>query len=122
MKGLTEFLRGPGGGYELTRGLGALGGIAYVIGAHAFVGVELGMGRGFDLIAYCTAFPAGLAAILAAVAGGASWKDKGTASAEVIKQTGAVPAPPPAGPRVPRGPAPPVDDRQPAPGEYGETR
>lgn len=106
----SEFLRGPSGGFELTRGLGALGGVVFIIGAQVFVAWELALGRSFDLIAYCAAFPGGLAAILAAVAGGASWKDKGTASAKVIEQTGAIPAKPPAGPRVPKGKPPPVDD------------
>lgn len=108
--GISDFLRGPGGEYEITRGLGAVGGIAYIIGAHAFVAWEIHRGRGFDLTAYCLAFPGGLAAIVAAAAGGAAWKDKGTASAEIIKQTGAVPAPPPKGPRVPQGKPPPVEE------------
>lgn len=84
--GISDFLRGPGGEYEITRGLGALGGIAYIIGAHAFVAWEIHLGRGFDLTAYCLAFPGGLAAIVAAAAGGAAWKDKGTASAKVIEK------------------------------------
>ena len=66
MKGLTDFLRGPSGGYELTRGLGAFGGVVYVIGAQVFVAWEIHLGRGFDLTTYCLAFPSGLAAILAA--------------------------------------------------------
>ncbi|MAO03558.1 MAG: hypothetical protein CL804_03380 [Citromicrobium sp.] len=87
MKGFTEFLRGPGGDLEITRGLGALGGVAYIIGAHAFVAWEIALGRGFDLTAYCIAFPGGLAAIVAAAAGGAAWKDKGVANAKVIENS-----------------------------------
>ncbi len=83
---LTDFLRGPGGCYEITRGLGALGGVAYVIGAHVFVAWEIHLGRGFDLTAYCLAFPGGLAAVIAAAAGGARWKDKGVANAKVIER------------------------------------
>lgn len=83
---LSEFLRGPGGDLEITRGLGALGGVAYVIGAHTFVAWEIHLGRGFDLTAYCLAFPGGLAAVIAAAAGGAAWKDKGTANAKVIEK------------------------------------
>lgn len=84
--GASDFLRGPGGQYEITRGLGAFGGVAYVIGAHAFIAWEIHLGRGFDLTAYSLAFPAGLAAIIAAAAGGAAWKDKGTANAKAIEK------------------------------------
>jgi uncharacterized iron-regulated membrane protein len=101
MKGLSEALKGTNGGYELTRVLGGAGGFVYILGANAFVAWEIALGRGFDLATYCLAFPGGLAAIIAAVSGGAAWKDKGVASAKVIEQTGAVPAAPPAGPRVP---------------------
>jgi hypothetical protein len=96
-----EFLRGINGGYELTRVLGAAGGAAYILGALIFVGIDQAKGRLFDLTEFCLVFPPGLAAIIGAVAGGARWKDKGVATARVIEQTGAVPAPPPAGPRVP---------------------
>lgn len=92
MKQFSDAFKTSNGGYELTRVLGGFGGAAYVVGANAFVITELAMDRGFDLATYCVAFPAGLAAILAAVAGGASWKDKGVASAKVIADTGATPA------------------------------
>lgn len=103
---ILNALRGSGGEFELTRVIGAVGGAAYIVCANGFVVSQLAQGREFDLIVYCTAFPGGLAAILAAIAGGAAWKDKGVASAKVIEQTGAVPAPPPQGPAVPMGPKP----------------
>ena len=99
--GLSTALKGLSGEYELTRVVGALGGIAYIVGAHAFVAWNLIDGREFDLVAYCTAFPGGLAIAVGAIAGGAAWKDRGVATAKVIAETGAVPAAPPAGPPVP---------------------
>lgn len=103
LKGLSEAFKGSNGTYEMTRVLGGFGGAIYVVGAQVFVAWEIALGRGFDLTTYCLAFPGGLAAIVASVAGGAAYKDKGVASAKVIAETGAVPAPPPDGPRVPPG-------------------
>lgn len=103
--GLTNALRGISGEFELNRVVGAFGGFAYVIGTHAFVGWNLWAGREFDLVAYCAAFPGGLAVVVGAIAGAVAWKDKGVASAKVIEQTGAVPVAPPAGPPVPVEPA-----------------
>ena len=98
---LANALKGIGGEYELNRVVGAFGGVAYIVGANAFTAWQMAEGRGFDLVAYCTAFPAGLGVVVGAIAGAVAWKDKGVASAKVIEQTGAVPAPPPAGPKVP---------------------
>lgn len=91
LKGFSEALRGSNGGYEINRVVGAFGGFVYVIGAHVFVGWELGLGRGFDLTAYCLAFPSGLAAVVAGTAAAVSIKDKSVASAKVIETTGAEP-------------------------------
>lgn len=113
MRGLSEILRGVNGGFEINRVVGAFGGFAYVIGAHAFVGWELALGRSFDLTAYCLAFPTGLAAVVGGTAAAVAIKDRNVASAKIIEQTGAVPAPPPAGPRVPQGEPPPVDHPSP---------
>ena len=101
ISGLSNALRGIGGEFEISRVVGALGGATYVIGAHAYVAWNMAEGREFNLTEYCLAFPGGLAAVLAAIAGAAAYKDKGVASAKVIEQTGAIPAPPPAGPQVP---------------------
>lgn len=106
-------LRGIGGQFEITRVLGGFGALAYCIGVHIFVGWEVIVdGKDFDLIAYCAAFPGGLVVIIGAAAGAASWKDKGVASAKVIETTGAVPAPPPAGPRVAPGEASAADEAE----------
>jgi hypothetical protein len=106
-------LRGIGGQFEITRVLGGFGALAYCVCVNAFVGWEVLIdGKTFELVAYCAAFPAGLIAIIGAAAGAASWKDKGVASAKVIETTGAVPAKPPAGPRVPTGEPPPAHDAE----------
>lgn len=47
------------------------------------------------------AYPSGLAACVGATAGAIALKDRQVATAKVIADTGAVPAPPPAGPPVP---------------------
>ena len=82
--GITNFLRGIGGEFEITRVVGAFGGFTYVVGAHAFVAWNLIEGREFDLTAYCLAFPGGLGAVIVAIAGSASIKDRNVA---VAKQT-----------------------------------
>jgi len=102
MGGITNILKGIGGEFEVVRSLGAFGILAYVLGVQIFVGYEVFYaGKAFDLVAYCTAFPGGLSVAIAAVAGSAAVKDRQVATARVINDTGAVPAPPPAGPEVP---------------------
>lgn len=78
----TDFLRGSNGGIEVNRLVGAFGGFAYVIGAHAFIATELAMGRGFDLAVYCLSFPAGLAAVVGGTAVAVSVKDKAVAASK----------------------------------------
>ncbi len=95
-------LRGVGGEYEISRVLGGFGALAYCLCANAFVGWQVIIeGTEFDVATYCLAFPGGLSVIIGAAAGSAALKDRQSASAKVIEQTGAVPAAPPAGPRVP---------------------
>ncbi len=110
MTGLTNALKGIGGEFELNRVVGAVGGIIYIIGAQVFVAWNMANGKEFDLIGYCAAFPGGLAVIVGSIAGAVAWKDKGVASAKIIEQTGAIPTKPPAGPSVPTGDPPPVDN------------
>lgn len=92
----TEFLRGHNGGLEVNRVVGAIGGLVYILGAHAFVVWELMMGRGFDIGDYCTWFPLGLATIVTGTGAGVALKDRQVASAKVIEATGSKPATPPA--------------------------
>jgi hypothetical protein len=102
--GLTNALRGIGGEFELNRLVGFIGGVAYVLCANFFVWYQtVWLGREFDVTAYCLAFPGGLAVIAGGTAGAVAWKDKAVASAKVTEQTGAIPAEPPKGPRVPVG-------------------
>lgn len=108
--GLTNALRGIGGEFELNRLVGFFGGVVYVIGAHVFVGYEVfWLGRGFDVTAYCLAFPGGLAVVAGGTAAAVSIKDRNVASAKIIEQTGAVPTPAKDGAQVPTGDPPPVD-------------
>jgi hypothetical protein len=100
MKGLSNALKGIGGQYEVQRILGAFGTVMYVVTAPALVWagkVEV------SFEAFCLAYPAGLAACIGATAGAILLKDRGVATAKVIEQTGAVPAPPPAGPPATEG-------------------
>lgn len=81
-------LRGIGGEFEINRLMGGFGALAYCICANAFVAWQVMVEhREFDITAYCLAFPGGLAAIIATVAGGAAFKDKGVASARMIDRT-----------------------------------
>ena len=85
----TEFLRGANGGLELNRLIGALGGFAYIVGAHAFIAWNMAEGREFDITAYCIAFPGGLAALTVGTAGAVAIKDRNVAVAKVTEsQTG----------------------------------
>lgn len=115
---LSNALKGIGGEFELNRLVGAFGGVAYVIGAHAFIAYEVfWRGRDFDLEAYCITFPSGLGIAVGAIAGAVALKDRHVASAKVIEQTGAVPTPAKDGARVPTGEPPPVD--KPSEGDAG---
>lgn len=97
----SNALRGIGGEYEITRVLGGFGCMAYCVCANAFIGWDVTInGKEFDITAYCLAFPAGLAAIIAAAAGSASLKDRNVAKSKVIESTGAIPVAPPDGPPV----------------------
>lgn len=96
MTGLSQALRGINGTFELNRLVGAFGGFVYVISANIFVAYEVfGLGKAFDITAYCLAFPSGLAVIAGGTAGAVAWKDKAVASARVTEATGSLPAVPP---------------------------
>lgn len=99
---ITNALKGINGTFEVSRLIGGIGGLVYVIGTHVFVGYEvMWRGEDFDIINYCLAFPTGLAAIGGGTAASVALKDRNVASAKVINETGAIPAKPPAGPKVP---------------------
>jgi hypothetical protein len=120
-EGLSNALRGIGGHYELNRLVGAFGGVAYVVCANIFVGYEVFyLGKGFDLTAYCLAFPGGLAVVAGGTAAAISLKDRNVASSKVIEQTGAVPTPARDGAQVPTGDPPPVDQQATGEGAAGD--
>lgn len=93
---ILNMLRGLSGEPELIRTLGALGILAYILGGLGFEGWNMARGVAFDLVAFCTAFPAGLAAAIAGVAGATALKDRNVATARVVQDTGAMPASAPA--------------------------
>jgi hypothetical protein len=99
LKGLTDALRGISGEFEVQRVLGAFGTTIYAISAPVFVAI--GVIKNVSLTEFCLAYPSGLAACVGATAGAIALKDRQVATAKVIADTGAVPAPPPAGPPVP---------------------
>jgi formate hydrogenlyase subunit 3/multisubunit Na+/H+ antiporter MnhD subunit len=89
---ITNILRGITGHFEITRVLGALGVLLYAIAVHLFVGYEvLYLGKTFDLVAYCTAFPAGFAIIIGTVSAAAGIKDRNVAVAQTVSDTGSKP-------------------------------
>ena len=109
MRGLTNALRGIGGEFEINRVVGFMAGIGYTVGALGFTAWNMLEGRHFDIVAFCAAYSGGAAVITGGTAAAVAIKDRNVASAKVIEQTGAVPAAPPAGPPVPTGDPPPVD-------------
>jgi len=92
MPNITNALKGIGGQYELNRLVGAFGGTVFIISTVAFMAWDvMWKGRDFDVVAYCLAFPGGIGAVVAAIAGAVAWKDKAVATAKVIETTGAQP-------------------------------
>ncbi len=90
---LLNMLHGIGGEFEINRVVGAFGAATYVVGAHVFVAWDMLYNhRPFELVAYCAAFPAGLAIVVGAIAGAVSIKDRNVATATVVRETGALPA------------------------------
>ena len=79
---ILQALKGISGEFEINRVVGAIGGISYIIFANLFEGWEvLIVGKPFDLTAYCLSFPAGLGAVVAAIAGAVAIKDRNVARA-----------------------------------------
>lgn len=95
---LFNALKGIGGEFEVQRVLGAFGTVVYIVTAPALVWAGK-VTASFD--SFCIAYPAGIAACLAATAGSIALKDRQVATAKIISETGAIPAAPPAGPPVP---------------------
>lgn len=80
---ILNILRGITGEFEITRTLGSLGVLTYIIGAHAFLcWTVIHQDKPFDVVAYCAAFPAGLAVAVGVIATAAGQKDKAVAAAQ----------------------------------------
>lgn len=93
---ITNILKGISGQFEITRTLGALGVLIYLVGVQVFVGwTVFHQGKPFDVVAYCTAFPAGFAVAIGVIAEAAGRKDKAVAAATITRDTGALPVQPP---------------------------
>lgn len=89
---IRNILKGLNGEYEYTRILGALGVVSYIVGAHIFEAwTVFWQSKPFDVVAYCAAFPAGLAVAVGVIATAAANKDKSTEVAKVIRDTGSLP-------------------------------
>jgi hypothetical protein len=93
-------LKGINGEFELIRTTGAFGLFCYVVGALAFQAWAMARGDHFDIIAFCAAFPAGLAVAYGAIAGAAALKDRNVAVAQTVRDTGSMPG---------KAPNPPTD-------------
>lgn len=81
-RGFTELFRGANGGVELNRFVGFVGGLAYIIGAHAYLGWDMWRGATFDLTEYCLTFPPGLAVVAGGTAVAVAVKDRQVAKAK----------------------------------------
>lgn len=79
----TGIFKGSSGEYEVNRFVGAIGVLVYIVAAPAFVAWNMALGREFDLIAFCTAYPAGLGVAIGAIAGAVAIKDRNVAKAKV---------------------------------------
>lgn len=78
-------LKGIGNEPEIIRTLGAIGVLAYIVGALAFQTWNMARGQPFDVVAFCAAFPAGLGVAIGAAAGAVALKDRNVASAKVTE-------------------------------------
>ncbi len=92
---LLNMLRGISGEFEVNRVVGAAGAATYIVSTPIFVAWEILYNhREFDLIAWCAAYPGGLAVAVGAIAGAVALKDRSVATATVVRETGAMPARP----------------------------
>ncbi|MDQ2763829.1 MAG: hypothetical protein M3Y22_10215 [Pseudomonadota bacterium] len=93
-------LKGIGGEFEINRVVGAVGGLAYVVGAHLFLAIDvLWLRHPFDLTAYCLSFPAGLGVAVGSIAGAVAVKDRSVAKAIQTRDGTNAPTDPPQGGR-----------------------
>lgn len=77
---IMNALRGTGGEFEVQRILGAFGSLVFIITGPALVWTGK-VAVSFD--SFCIAYPAGIAACLAATAGSIALKDRQVAKAKI---------------------------------------
>lgn len=82
---ILDALKGVGNQFEINRVVGAVGSLAYIVGANAFVAWGMYRGAAFDVTAYCLAFPSGLGVAVGAIAGAVAIKDRGVAAAKATQ-------------------------------------
>lgn len=79
----TGIFKGSGGEYEVNRFVGGVGVLAYIVTVPGLVAFEVIVRhRQFDIVAFCTAYPAGLAVAIGAIAGAVAIKDRQVARAK----------------------------------------
>ena len=79
----ADFLRGVGGELEIGRVLLASSGVAAILTPIIFQSCDMIFNdAGFDVVAWCTAYPGGLAALAGIGVFSIGRKDKGTAEAK----------------------------------------
>lgn len=79
-------LKGVGGGYELGRVLGAIGGLNYVIWPPIFQAWAIYKGQQWDSAAFCAAYGGGLALAATGIGAMISLKDRGVAKAKATTE------------------------------------
>ncbi len=83
---ITNMLKGVTGEFEVTRVVGAVGALAYILCANGFVAYAvLYTGAAFDVATYCLSFPAGLGVAVGATAGAVAVKDRNVATARATE-------------------------------------
>jgi hypothetical protein len=92
---ILNVLRGIGGEFEFARVSVAIGGLFAVLTPIGFEVWEMGWKGGhFDVTAWCLAYPGGLIALFGGGAFAIGNKEKAVASAQTVRDTGALPAAP----------------------------
>ncbi|HEY1605636.1 MAG TPA: hypothetical protein VGF77_08545 [Allosphingosinicella sp.] len=84
---LSSIIEGIGGQPEINRTIGAAGAGLFILSTIAFEAWNMAEGRPFDVVAFCTAFPAGISAVVLAVGQAVNIKDRGVAAARATDPT-----------------------------------
>lgn len=79
----TNIFKTTDGGWDVSRFVGVVGGVAYIVIAQV-----VAIRTGADITEYCIAFPAGLAVVAGGTAGAVAIKDRNVAKAKVEAEAG----------------------------------